>query len=245
MKYIYLYIFSFILFTGSLAWGQVEIYDGNTTTNVSGQTLNISLSGQTYEGYIYFKNISGREETYILTRRQLATIQLNLSEQLCFGPLAGNRNFYDVDVNSETYEFPNSLTLGNNEKGLFEFIFSEYDIPADVNYRYYIATNQGTLIDSVDVKATASLSVKELNKAVNVTVSSYPNPATNYLTVAVNGSNENTIKIIDVLGKTVYSEKIGTTKKVDVSDLNNGVYILTVTTSSGKVVQNKRIIIKH
>jgi|GEM_PF-1857943 len=245
MKYIYLYILSFILFTGSLAWGQVEIYDGNTTTDVSGQTLNISLYGQTYEGYIYFKNISGREETYVLTRRQLAAIQFNLSEQLCFGSLSGNGNCYDVDVNSETYEFPNPLTLGNNEKGLLEFIFSEYDIPADVNYRYYIATNQGALIDSIDVKATASLSVKELNKAVNVTVSSYPNPATNYLTVAVNGSNENTIKIVDVLGKTVYSEKIGATKKVDVSDLNNGVYILTVTTSSGKVVQNKRIIIKH
>lgn len=245
MKYIYLYILSFIMFIGFQAWGQVEIYDGNTTRNISGQTLNISLYGQTYEGYIYFKNISGRETTYVLIRKQLAPIQFNLSEQLCLGSLSGNINCYEADGNSETYEFPNSLTLAHNEKGSLEFIFSEYDIPADVNYRYYIATNQGALIDSVDVKATASLSVKELNKTANVSVSSYPNPATSYLTVAVNGSNENTIKIIDILGKTVYSEKIGTTKKVDVSDLNNGVYILTVTTSSGKVVQNKRIIVKH
>jgi hypothetical protein len=61
----------------------------------------------------------------------------------------------------------------------------------------------------------------------------------------VNGSNDNTVKLVDVLGKTVYVEKIGTSKKIDLSNINNGVYILTVISANGATLQNKRIVVKH
>ena len=58
----------------------------------------------------------------------------------------------------------------------------------------------------------------------------------------------NNIKVINILGKVVYNEKVtqdsaGTTKRVDLSNLVNGLYIVSVTNDNGtsnyKVVLNK------
>ncbi|HRO76461.1 MAG TPA: T9SS type A sorting domain-containing protein [Crocinitomicaceae bacterium] len=91
----------------------------------------------------------------------------------------------------------------------------------------------------VEQESQISTSIK------NVSVASFPNPVVNSLTINVTGSNDNTVKIVDILGKIMYLEKIGTTKKIDLSDLNNGVYILTITSSNGTTLQNKKIIVKH
>lgn len=247
MKYIYFYTLSLITFVSATVFGQVEMYNSNTsTTNIAGQTIMINLWGQEQEGYIYVKNIAGRTETYSLTRQQLAPVDFNLLEQLCFGSASGAGNCYVVDEAQETYVFPTNLVLQDNEKGLIEYIFSNYDIPADVHYRYYLSTTAGALVDSIDVHATASLGVKEVVKTTaTVSVSSYPNPVSNLLTINVSGSTDNTVKLVDVLGKTIYFEKIGSSKKVDLSSVNNGVYIMTVTSASGATLQNKRIIVKH
>lgn len=245
MKKNYIYILFTVFLISTSLFGQIEIYDGNTTTNVSGQTITVALYNSEYEGYIYIKNVSGRTEEYILIRKQLTPVDFNLTEQLCFGSLTGIGNCYNAGTNLDVYEFPTKLQLEDQKQGLIEYIFSDYDIPVEVNNRYYIANGFGDYIDSVDVKATGSLAVKEMTKPTSVTVSSYPNPANNVITVNVNGSNDNLVKIVDVLGKTIYVEKIGASKKVDVSNLSNGVYILKVTTASGTNLQSKRIIVKH
>lgn len=244
MKNLYLYII-LLFFTATTVLGQVEIYNGaSSTTNIAGQVINVSLFGSEYEGYIYVKNISGHTKSFKLIRKQLSPIDFSLTEQICFGSASGNR--YLVNKDLETYEFPAVLSLNNNEKGIIEYVFGNYDIPADINYRYYLADGDDVLVDSVDVKVVATLGVKEnVKTSANVSVASFPNPVTNLLTVNVTGSNDNTVKIVDILGKVMYFEKIGTTKKIDVSDLNNGVYILTVTSANGTILQNKKIIVKH
>ncbi len=245
MKKSYIYILLIITLISSALFGQIEIYDNNSTTNVAGQTITIALYNAEYEGYIYVKNTSNRTEEYKLVRKQLAPIDFNLSEQLCFGAVGGLGNCYDVSTDLDRYEFPTPLTLEQGKQGMIEYIFGDYDIPIEVNYRYYITNTLGEYIDSIDLKAVGSLGVKEMAKAVNITVSSYPNPASNIITVNVNGSNDNLIKIVDVLGKTIYVEKIGASKKVDVSNLSNGVYILKVATANGTPLQSKRIVVKH
>ena len=53
------------------------------------------------------------------------------------------------------------------------------------------------------------------------------------------------VKMTDVLGKVVYSESVtGTSKKVDVSDFKNGVYLVTII-EKGTTVQTRRLVVKH
>ena len=53
------------------------------------------------------------------------------------------------------------------------------------------------------------------------------------------------VRIVDVLGKQVYSEEFsGSSKKIDVSDFKNGVYLLTVS-EKGSAVQTRRIVVRH
>jgi hypothetical protein len=64
------------------------------------------------------------------------------------------------------------------------------------------------------------------------------------LTINTEGLEKFDIRIVDVLGKTVYDESAYKSKKIDVSDLKNGVYILTVI-EKGTTIQTKRIVVRH
>ena len=63
------------------------------------------------------------------------------------------------------------------------------------------------------------------------TLSVFPNPATNQITLEVE-EPISTLVITDVTGKTVFSSNKVTQKQVDVSTLKKGVYIITIQTDS-------------
>ena len=84
-----------------------------------------------------------------------------------------------------------------------------------------------------------------LKSKVSNRLSVYPNPANSQLTVSATGVEGSTeIRITDVFGKVVYTEEVNGTKKVDVSELKNGVYLVTVL-RKGEAVQTRRVVIKH
>ncbi|MEI6507334.1 MAG: T9SS type A sorting domain-containing protein [Bacteroidota bacterium] len=73
----------------------------------------------------------------------------------------------------------------------------------------------------------------------------FPNPANVYLTISFNGFVENiAIKISDITGRTLKSfSENGEKIKLDVSDLQNGIYFVTITvnnfSSSKKIIINR------
>jgi hypothetical protein len=78
-------------------------------------------------------------------------------------------------------------------------------------------------------------------------VTIYPNPTNGIFNMAFK-NDVNSIRVVDILGKVVYSEKIAsaladTTKRIDLSNLNNGLYIVSVSNDNGtsnyKVILNK------
>jgi hypothetical protein len=77
-----------------------------------------------------------------------------------------------------------------------------------------------------------------------ISFTAVPNPASDYVLISTNGIDNATIKIIDILGNSVYSENISTTKKIDVSDYKNGIYFISIESSDSKIV-NRRLIVKH
>ncbi|MEZ5018160.1 MAG: T9SS type A sorting domain-containing protein [Flavipsychrobacter sp.] len=75
----------------------------------------------------------------------------------------------------------------------------------------------------------------------NTTVSIYPNPASNNVTITLPQNEVNaTATIISIDGKVVSSQKISAHKAtMNVSTLNAGIYTVNVTLSSGAVISNK------
>lgn len=110
-------------------------------------------------------------------------------------------------------------------------------------HRYYIRLN-GSEIDSFDLKVCTTLSAPSTTKE-ELNIAMYPNPASSYVTLNATGiDGMMAVRITDMLGKVVYDETIPATKKLDVSDFKNGVYLVSVS-DNGKLLQTKRLVIKH
>lgn len=76
----------------------------------------------------------------------------------------------------------------------------------------------------------------------------YPNPAVNEVTVktAIAGSSVATIKVYDMKGQLVKIEQSAANAaehKLNVTDMNNGVYVVEVT--SGDLVQTTKLVVNH
>lgn len=62
----------------------------------------------------------------------------------------------------------------------------------------------------------------------------YPNPATNKITIT---GVEGDAKIVNALGKLIYSNQIGSNEIIDISSFEAGIYYLTVETATGTATQ--------
>jgi hypothetical protein len=108
-----------------------------------------------------------------------------------------------------------------------------YPISAD---EYYItAEGNSGLLSALYSFNTSTLSV---SKANTKSISFFPNPTTNRITL--NQDNLKT-KIYDILGKLV---KTSTKKQIDISDLKSGIYLIKIEDSSNKNSITKRLIVQ-
>jgi hypothetical protein len=79
----------------------------------------------------------------------------------------------------------------------------------------------------------------------DIKVSIFPNPSNDVVFVTANG-NEYSVSIIDLSGKVVVNTSINeSSNAVDVSELGNGVYILSLYSVQGETVAREKVIIKH
>ena len=70
-----------------------------------------------------------------------------------------------------------------------------------------------------------------VSKQENINI--YPNPATSYVNIMAEHRIDN-ISVISTLGKTIYSIRgTGQSALIDVSALNNGIYLIVVKTEKG------------
>ena len=90
-----------------------------------------------------------------------------------------------------------------------------------------------------DVNLTSTTGVQNLS--VNNTLSVYPNPATNNITLAASfaAAQEVSIEITNVLGQVVYTQNLGTMNAgknnigINIADLSAGVYTVNVRSANG------------
>lgn len=75
----------------------------------------------------------------------------------------------------------------------------------------------------------------------NSIIKLYPNPAQNNFTVEVSTNEKQTLSIFDINGKQVLTQIINGTTNIDVSSLSQGVYNISITSSTG--IANKHLVI--
>ena len=87
--------------------------------------------------------------------------------------------------------------------------------------------------------------LKSLHDNGDITLSVYPNPATDYINVTVKGNNTDAfVKIYSALGTEVFSENIENSKRIDVTDFKNNVYIINVY-SKDELIETARFVVRH
>jgi hypothetical protein len=87
--------------------------------------------------------------------------------------------------------------------------------------------------------------LKSVQDKPEITLSVYPNPATDFINITIKGNtNDAVVKIYSALGTEVFSEEIDTFKKIDVSDFKNNVYIINVY-SKEELLQTSRFVVRH
>ncbi|MFW6224587.1 MAG: T9SS type A sorting domain-containing protein, partial [Bacteroidota bacterium] len=69
-------------------------------------------------------------------------------------------------------------------------------------------------------------------------VSVYPNPAGNAMHIASSGLEFTKVELADISGRIVYS---GSSASIDVSGLSQGIYLLRISSSKGRVVKKVQI----
>ncbi len=96
------------------------------------------------------------------------------------------------------------------------------EVRVDTNGTIYIADNDNNRVRMI---YNPTLSVKPAEGVQMISI--YPNPATNELTIE--GAQNTAMVICDVVGKVVMERKlIGAKETIDISALNNGVYVVQV-----------------
>ena len=101
---------------------------------------------------------------------------------------------------------------------------------------------RGTLMIRPVVGESYYIGVEELERPLEA-VSLYPNPASNELCVSVSDEVE-IVKtcIFDLMGRKIYQNAF--TKEIPVSDLQDGLYVISLTTAQGQVITQKIVIRK-
>ena len=112
-------------------------------------------------------------------------------------------------------------------------------IPATVSgnfrvaFRHYDNPGEGYVIILDNIMIVPAGSTLGIDNVENNSVSVYPSPASNILTIE--GEGIHSVQMFDASGRTVLSRNNG--GKVDISTLASGVYVVRVTTNNGVSIQ--------
>lgn len=245
-KLLSIFIFSACSLTASAqTLGMYRSVNGNVSTDdISGTTVQFNYSGSNYEDAFVVRNLTNTTISTKIRRVQISTPGSQIDEQVCWGEL-GTANGECIDFNSSNPSFLSGITVDLNTTNEGEFLvhINPNATSGTFLYRYYLEeVGTGIYHDSIDVQVTVTADVKEKSP---VSISIYPNPANDFIQVALQGTTgENKVRMVDILGNVVLEEKMNQTKKFDISGLKNGVYVLTVY-SNGSLMQTRRMIVKH
>lgn len=245
-------LFSVIVTIARFGYAQVEITKLGSSNLVNGtQIAHVVSAGGDSNIELLFKNTGTTDKYWKITRKQLTTLPSGWTDYICWGIEGESGQCYTSSA-MNPWITPDGLTVYDNqfnpvsglpasESGLAAIHFVPQNC-GTATYRYYVHEDGDAYLDSVDVRVIFSCA--SIDEKEPISFSIFPNPVANQLVINAEGLEKFDVRIVDVLGKTVYDESAYKSKKIDVTDLKNGVYILTII-ERGTTIQTKRIVVKH
>jgi hypothetical protein len=161
-----------------------------------------------------------------------------------------NLSFEVTNNSSEPIKGATVSITGENDKTTDSNGEAVFELP-DGNYEYTITATgyedtTGTVaVDSENI--TEEVALAEVSTSINLSRGSnteiYPNPASDKITIESDKEIKAT-KVVNLMGKVVVSEHPKAKKTtIDISNLNNGVYLLEINYRKG-LTDTKRIMIR-
>lgn len=254
-------LFGFGLMTWA-AFAQVEIRNVGETTNLDGQTLTVTIPTSEVDPndeYAYWAhtkfhvyNLSGGDLQMRL-RRDVVTAATDWVDQICWPPTCFPTN------QVATY-----LTPHSNPSNPAPIVFDggtttdkNGGSPAEIKPQIYpkhpgsSATYKYTVVDVNNATEYASVTViynyiddASVKAVKNTEITFSPNPASDAVTIQAEAITNGSIQIVDVLGNVVYTSNFSGTKKINTSDMKNGVYIVSIQGDNAKGI-TKKLVVRH
>lgn len=250
MKYFLFYMVFFCSVINTYAQNSITISIQGTSTDISGQTYEVALqSTDAVDVSFDIYNQTGVNHQWRVTRRKIS-VPTNWTDLLCWGHCTDQfgGTCFPADTVNNPWTSPSNQSvlfdINNGECGKLKVTINsdEWTTNGQARYRYYISDDGLNYSDSVDLAMNYIVSVKPIKEEISVNIS--PNPASDFIQISLNGIESANVKIMDALGTTLTKEAIGYSKKINISDLRNGVYFVVLDIPGSKTITRK-VIIRH
>ena len=249
MKFLFLYLAFFIYVFEFNAQNTISIEIPGTNTDISGQTHEVALTTtDPVEVSFDLINNTGSTHQWRITRDKIS-VPTTWSDFLCWGhctdQFGGTCYAANVSDPWTTPANPSVLfDINNSECGKLKVTVNPYDwnTNGQAHYRYYLSDDGTNFSDSVDLVLSYTAALKPVKEEISVNIG--PNPAADYVQITMNGVEVANIKIMDALGTTISKETLISSKKINVSELRNGVYFVVIEIPGTKTITRK-VIIRH
>lgn len=240
-------IFTSIAFmvTGLFVFGQSGMILDDADANISNTTYDVFVAGNTSNTTeLLFHNTDAVSHSY-KCRRTIYTVAADDSTQFCWGGLCYN---WGTNLSSLSLSVAAGDTVDFAAYG-FHAIFNTKmsTMTRYVHYQFYDVSN---ITDSVGVtiRYNSTVGVDEMDKIGGTISNAFPNPANSLVSMKYElkeFSQKGSIVVYDMLGKVqkelALSDRKGTAK-IDVSDLNQGVYFYAFLVD-GKAITTKKLVV--
>jgi hypothetical protein len=235
----------------SIAQNNIVIHIDGQTTDISGQTHNVvAANGDAFDVPFDVVNNTGAAVQWRITRKQLS-IPSGWTDALCWGHATdpfGGTCYSSGQMNSNPWTSPGTqavlFTINDGEYGKMKVSINPEDNTfGQAHYRYYITTNGLTMLDSVDLVVDYLAAVKPFVKE-EISISVAPNPSTEYVNIQFTGVDQLQLKMVDALGNVITREVLTSNRKINVSDLNSGIYFLVFEAPGSKSITRK-LVVRH
>lgn len=227
------------MFFSGLAFGQVDIlWDDDPGVAYNGDTVEVVADVSGYNVYMHVENTSGSTMDIKFRRVILNSTGGSFTDQLC-------DDFLCYNCSGTDWTSPQSISIDNADSTIMKPVFN-FSTGGSAEVRYYVldAGNGDAIVDSVDLHLTSVLSVEE---DINISLSAYPNPASDEFFVNFNGNEGMNFNLVvyNVIGEEVMHRNIvNGLNTITVADLNNGVYFYSIVTNND-VIETKKLVVRH
>lgn len=199
---------------------------------------------------LFIENQTGDSLFLIVSRRRIG-VDTSWVDFLCWGHETaqfGGQCIDAVTMDSVLYTGAcnNSYIVGlaDGEHGeVSSHIFPNLSQSGCGTYRYYVGDCNNPYADSVDISVCYTLGINELDDS-ELTVTVSPNPANDVFQFSTESSEIMNYSVVNAIGQKVNSGVFTKSHIVEASQLEGGLYFVTVTDQMGRTKTN-RIVVNH